>query len=100
MTEQPLGKWECAYTVNVVAWPINSILFDYDPEAGWVNLPRLFNYSFVSGYRKVLVREVEDEGRSQLWYIADLQDPLESMLPTIPAESEDFEEDSSGEAED
>lgn len=94
--EQQLGRWECAYTVDAIACPTTT-LFDFDPEEGWVQLPRLFNYSYTSGYRRVLVREVDDEGKSQLWYIADMQDPYEAAVSSTQTEALEPESESSDE---
>lgn len=57
-----------------------------------MQLTRLFNDSYPSGYRRVLVREVDDEGKSQLWYIADTQDPYEATALSVQAENEEPEQ--------
>jgi len=94
--EQQLGRWECAYTVDAIACPVTT-LFDFNPEEGWVQLPRLFNYGYTSGYRKVLVRQIDDEGKSQLWYIADMQDSYEAAALSVQAEAEEPENEPSDE---
>jgi hypothetical protein len=94
--EQPLGRWECAYSVDPIASPTTT-LFDFNPEEGWVQLPRLFNYSYTKGYRRVLVREVDDEAKSQLWYIADMQDSYEAAALSVQTEAEEPEPETSDE---
>jgi hypothetical protein len=71
----PLRGWECAYSVDAIARRESCELYidDFDEEIGWVDLPRLFNYGFNQGYRRVLVREA-DGGKHLLWYISGLRD--------------------------
>ncbi len=82
--ERNLASWECAYSVDVVAYPLNSWLFDFDEEVGWVDLPAIFDRSFPSGPRRVLERS-EDDKKRRLWYIA------ESVKPTSDSGSKTTE---------
>jgi len=69
----PLGRWECAYAVDLIACPQFA---DFDEEVGWVDLPHLFKWaSRRSAYRRILVRE-EDGKECKLWYISPLEDSM------------------------
>ncbi len=97
--EQPLGRWECAYSVDAIACPTTT-LFDFNPEEGWVQLPKLFNYGYTKGYRRVLVREVDDEAKAQLWYIADTQDSYEATALSVQVEAEEPEQSNNSDEDD
>jgi hypothetical protein len=79
--------------IDAVAYPTTT-LFDFNPEEGWVQLPKLFTYGYTRGYQKVLVRETEDEGKSQLWYIADLQDQSDGLASTVSFDVEGTQDES------
>lgn len=81
-----LRGWECAYSVDAVAHYGNPCLYldDFDEEVGWVELPKLFSYGFNQGYRRVLVREI-DNTKHLLWYISGLRD-LEINTQATPTE--------------
>lgn len=68
----PVGGWECAYQIDVIAMPQPGIFLDYDEDAGWVHLPVLFNGGFTTkdGSKRVLIRDESSNGgdKSQLWY--------------------------------
>lgn len=70
-----VGPWECAYAIDLVAMldPLHSI----DEETGYVNLPKLFDYSYRSGYRRVLVRQ---EDKIRVWYLDKLTGSIQAML--------------------
>ena len=89
-----LRGWECAYSVDVVAHrePCELYIDDFDEEIGWVELPKLFNYSFSQGYRRVLVREVGGN-RHLLWYISGLRDLGPSLKTPTDDDTEDITED-------
>ena len=63
-----LGRWECAYSTDVV---VQLKDYPFDSRLGYVELPRVFNYSFRAGYRRVLVRE-DDRDISRVWYLEPL----------------------------
>ena len=81
-----LRGWECAYSVDAVAHYGDPCLYldDFDEEVGWVELPKLFSYGFNQGYRRVLVREI-DNTKHLLWYISGLRD-LEINTQATPTE--------------
>ena len=83
---QELRNWECAYSVDAIAHYGDPCLYldSFDEEVGWVELPRLFSYGFNQGYRRVLVREI-DNAKHFLWYISGLRD-LEVNTQTSSAE--------------
>jgi CRISPR-associated endonuclease/helicase Cas3 len=93
-----LRGWECAYFVDAIAYrePCELYLDDFDAEIGWVELPKLFNYSFSQGYRRVLVREVGNN-RHLLWYISGLRDLEISQSASGKDEPESVMEDEADE---
>lgn len=73
-----VGSWECAYAIDLVAVQQDSHS-DFDIKTGYVDLPILFNQSYLSGYRRVLMRE-DDNGTSRVWYLDKARGNIESML--------------------
>jgi CRISPR-associated endonuclease/helicase Cas3 len=86
-TLEPLGRREeCAYAVDIVAHPQFS---SFDESEGYVDLPRLFSYSYPRGYQRVLVREVDGK-QERVWYLDPLRGEVESIVAEVsPAESEE-----------
>ncbi len=84
--ELDLGGWDCAYSVDLIAYNCD-MLFGFDEEIGWAEVPKLFNGGYTQGYRRVIVRE-SDQRKHQLWYIADLKEP-EPVASQIQSEEED-----------
>lgn len=77
---EPLGRWECAYTIDVV---VELQDHPFDEKTGYVDLPRVFNRSYRSSYRRVLEREDED-GKIRVWYL----DPIRGEIaPWVAEES-------------
>ncbi len=70
-----LRSWECAYSIDAIAHYGDPCLYadNFDEEIGWVDLPRLFSYGFNQGYRRVLVREI-DNFKHFLWYVSGLRE--------------------------
>lgn len=81
-----LRGWECAYSIDAIAHYGDPCLYgdNFDEEVGWVDLPKLFSYGFNQGYRRVLVREI-DNTKHLLWYISGLRD-LEINTQATPTE--------------
>ncbi|MCL4299172.1 MAG: CRISPR-associated helicase Cas3' [Anaerolineae bacterium] len=73
-----VGSWECAYAIDLVAVQQESYS-DFDKKIGYVDLPKLFNQSYLSGNRRVLVRE-DDNGTSRVWYLDKARGNIVSML--------------------
>lgn len=94
---QDLRNWECAYSVDAIAHYGDPCLYldNFDDEIGWVELPKLFSYGFNQGYRRVLVREM-DNAKHSLWYISGLRE-LEANAQV--ASSEETESTSEEEAD-
>ncbi len=66
--ETPLSGMACAYFVDLIACPMNSTLFIFDEEEGWVDVPNLFNFSFERGNRRMVKRE-DGNDQGLLWYL-------------------------------
>ncbi len=91
---EPLGGWQCAYAADIIAYPQPG--FDtFDDSVGYVELPKLFNKSYPSGYRRVLVRE-EDEQQKRVWYLDRQRADIEKLV----AEEAPAEEEGEGEGDD
>lgn len=90
-----LYRWQCAYGLDVVAYD-GSALTDFDEEVGWVDLPRLFNYSFERGGKRILMQK-DDQHSVSLWYISALPKdiqivPLTEKTEESPINEEDEED--------
>lgn len=66
-----VGKWECGYKIDLIA-ELGSYTYEdgdlYDPELGFVDLPRLFHGPFKSRESMLLKRQ-EGENSSIIWYV-------------------------------
>ncbi len=71
-----LRPYECAYAVDVI---VELQDYPFDETVGYVDIPKLFSYSYLSGYRRVLVRE-DGDGKSQIWYLDPGQTQLEPLI--------------------
>lgn len=81
-----VGPWECAYAVDII---VQLEAHPFDEKTGYVNIPKVFNRSYPSGYRRVLVRE-EEHSKSQIWYIDPIRGEVEPFVAEQPSiESED-----------
>jgi len=74
----PPGPWECAYTSDLIA-QLRIDLYDFDEIIGHETLPKLFNYSYRSGYRRFLVRE-DEKGVKRIWYLDNVTGSLQALL--------------------
>jgi CRISPR-associated endonuclease/helicase Cas3 len=83
---EAVGPWECAYAVDIVVELQN---YSFDEKTGYVDMPKVFNRSYLSGYRRVIVRE-EERSKSQVWYIDPIRREFEPLMAEeSPAKSED-----------
>lgn len=73
---EALRPYECAYSVDVIVELQN---YPFDETMGYVDIPQVFSYSYLGGYRRVLVRE-DDGGKSQIWYLDPMQAQLEPLI--------------------
>jgi CRISPR-associated endonuclease/helicase Cas3 len=74
--QQPLGRWECAYAIDVV---VQLQDHPFDEETGYVDLPKVFNRSYRSRYRRVLERG-EDHSKSRVWYIDAIRGEIQPLV--------------------
>jgi CRISPR-associated endonuclease/helicase Cas3 len=79
--KEPLGRWECAYAIDLI---VEMEDYPFDEETGYIEMPKIFNYSYRSSYRRVLVRE-EEGHKSQIWYL----DPTTAQIEPLMAEVAD-----------
>ena len=84
--QESLRSWECAYAIDVVVQLQDC---PFDEETGYVDLPKVFNRSYRSSYRRVLERE-DEGGKSRVWYIDPIRGEIEPLIAAeAPAEGED-----------
>lgn len=85
---EPLGRWECAYAADVI---VEAPDYPFDEKTGYVDLPKVFNRSYRSSYRRVLERRDGDDVQ-RVWYLDPIRGEVEPLV-TESAEEESEEED-------
>lgn len=93
MRLDPVGKWECAYTTDLIAAPENNLIDDKKlaeiKELGYVALPELFNVYYQSGYRQILEVKKNDNVESKVWFYNRLESKV--FQDVIDRDEEDEE---------
>jgi hypothetical protein len=88
------GRWECAYTSDLLA-QLRTDLYEFDEIIGHETLPKLFNYSYRSGYRRFLVRE-DQNGKNFIWYLENVTGNLQAFLAGEASTENDSVDESEG----
>jgi hypothetical protein len=70
-------------------------LYEFDEIIGHETLPKLFNYSYRSGYRRFLVRE-DQNGKNFIWYLENVTGNLQAFLAGEASTENDSVDESEG----
>jgi hypothetical protein len=70
--------------------------YPFDEKTGYVELPKIFNRSYRSGYRRVLERNEEQGDTQRVWYL----DPIRGEIEALATEEAFVESEEEGEGDD